>query len=217
MTKYDPEIYLESATRCLKEYVEDGFNNAISDGQGDEAGLQVFTIVMEFPSDEMILDLLPNKQSMIHFELDEIQDYILGFGDNTAVSLYDPVLHTVTQQEGRRHQLNFDVGIWSWDKSGGTTARLRARQILTNLFTGSQATNAMRAFTDGNDGQLEIINFSGGHFTTEAVNDVRVFRQINSTLEIRVFSRTPNPIIEPSIEDINQNLILVIEPNLPVQ
>jgi hypothetical protein len=217
VTKYDPEIWLESATRCLKEYTEAGFDAAVQDDQSHDSGLEVFTIVMEFPSDEMILDLLPNKQSMVHFELDDIQDYSLGFGDNTAVSLYDPVLHTVTQQEGRRHQLNFDVGIWSWDKSGGTTARLRARQILTNLFTGAQASDALRAFTDGNDGQLEILNFSGGHFTTEAVNDVRVFRQINSTLEIRVFSRTPNPIIEPSIEDVNQNLELIIEPNLPVE
>jgi hypothetical protein len=214
MTTFNPEIYLETATRCLKEYAEAGIDAAIQDNNSNDVGLDVYEVVMEFPSDEMIVSKVPGNKSIVHFELDDIQDSILSFGDNVARSVYDPVLHTVTDQEGRRHVLNFDVGIWAWDKSGGTTARLRARQILTNLFTGAQATKNLRASSDGGDGMLEILSYTGGHFTTEYVNDVRVFRMVDTSLSIRVFSRTPNPIISPSIESFDYDLGLILEPDI---
>jgi hypothetical protein len=211
ITTYNPEIYLESAIRVLKEYVNEGFNQAVVGTSSADVGLQVYEVVMEFPSDEKILTYIPGKKSIIHFELDDIEDHSLGFGRNVAKTVHDPILGTVTEQEGRRHILNFDVGIWTWDKSGGTTARLRARQILTNLFTGAMATENLRAFSDGGDGKLEILGYSGGHFMVEYVNDMRVFRQINSTLNIRVFSRTPTPFVIPSIEQIDIDSQLVIE------
>lgn len=214
MIPYNPEIYLESATRILKAYAEDGITQAVQDNNAQNVGLDVYDVVMEFPSDELIVTKVPGSRSIIHFELDMIQDFILSFGENVARSVYDPGLHTVTEQEGRRHILNFDVGIWSWDKSGGTTARLRARQILTNLFTGSQATDTLRSFSDGGDGALEIVSYTDGSFVTEAINDVRVFRMINSTLSIRVFSRTPNPIVIPSIESIDYDIQLILDDEL---
>lgn len=213
-TTYDPEIYLESTVRILKEYTENGFNQAIVNDQNTAAGLEVYDVVMEFPPDEMILDYIPNKKSIIHFELDNIEDHVLGFGRNVAQSVYDSVSGTITEREGRRHILNFDVGIWSWDKSGGITARLRARQILTNLFTGGMAIERLRDWSDGDDGKVEIISHTDGHFLTEYINDVRVFRQVNSTLVLRVFSRSPVPYVTPTVEEIDQDLELVIDPGL---
>lgn len=211
---YDPEIYLESATRCLKSYVETNVDQAVVDDSSNASGLEVYEVVMEFPPDDMIINFIPNKKSIIHFELDDIEDHILSFGRNVAQSVYDVNSATITEREGRRHILNFDVGIWTWDKSGGTTARLRARQILTNLFTGAMATERLRDWTDGGDGMLEILDYSGGHFMVEYVNDVRVFRQINSTLSIRVFSRTPTPFVTPTVEEIDQDTDLLIVPDL---
>jgi len=211
---YDPEKYLESTIHCLKDYTEAGFNAAVQDSQARDAGLQVYEVMMEFPPDDKIIELVPNKRTIIHFELDDIQDQILSFGRNTARLVYDPVTKTTSEQEGRRHILNFDVGIWAWDKSGGTTARLRARQTLTNLFSGSQAIENLREASDGGDGKLEILSHTSGHFMTEFINDVRVFRQINSTLQIRVFSRTPTPIVTPSIEQVTQDTELILVPDL---
>jgi hypothetical protein len=211
---YNPEIHLESATRSLKDYAERGFDVAVQDINSNDSGLEVYEVMMEFPSDEKIREMIPFKKSVIHFELDDIQDYLLSFGMNTAKLVFDDVLKETHEQEGRRHILNFDVGIWTWDKSGGTTARLRARQTLTNLFSGAQAITNLREASDGGDGQLEIISYTNGHFMTEFINDIRVFRMINSTLSLRVFSRTPNPIITPSIEDIQQDWELVLDDEL---
>jgi len=214
MTNFNPEDWLETAVRGLKDYASAGVDAAVQNNVSQDSGLDVFEVMMEFPSDEKIITLLPGKKSIIHFELDDIQDHILGFGKNVAKTVYDPINFHVSEQEGRRHILNFDVGIWTWDKSGGTTARFRARQILTNLFTGSQAIVNLREATDGGDGQLELLDFTGGHFTTDQVNDVRVFRQVNTNLQIRVFSRTPNPVVTSTIEDIGYDLGLVIDDNL---
>lgn len=211
---YNPEIYLESATRELLAYAENGFNSAVKDNNNNNAGLNVYEIVMEFPSDEQIRSMIPNAKSLVHFELDDVQNFILSFGDNTARSVYDSVLHTVTEQEGKRHIFSFDVGIWSWDKSGGTTARLRASQILNTLFTGSQAITNLRASSDGGDGQLEILGYTGGQYISEYINDVRVFRMVNATLRIRVFSRTPTPIVTPSVEEITPASELILIPNI---
>ena len=213
-TPYNPEIYLESSIRCLRSYIETNVDQAVLDDGQNPAGLEVYEVTMEFPPDEMIMSYVPGKKSIIHFELDDIEDHILSFGRNVAQSVYDVNSATITEREGRRHILNFDVGIWAWDKSGGITARLRARQILSNLFTGSMAIERLRDWTDGGDGMLEILSYSGGHFMAEFINDVRVFRQINSTLSIRVFSRTPTPFVTPTVEEIEQDTDLLIVPDL---
>ena len=77
---YDPETYLESTIRCLKAYVESGFDKSVQDVSSNDSGLDVYEIVMEFPAEEMIRQMMPSSKSMIHFELDDIQDQILSFG-----------------------------------------------------------------------------------------------------------------------------------------
>jgi hypothetical protein len=215
MTNYNAEAWLETAVRGIKDYASNGFDNAVLNDLSQPSGLDVYEIVMEFPSDQLIAKLVPGGKTLIHFEIDDIRDEPLSFGRNVAQQTYDNVNFTLTQREGRRHIMNFDVGIWAWDKSGGVTSRLRAREILTNLFTGGMATENLRAATDGGDGQVELLSFDGGHFIQEAVNDVRTFRMINTSLMVRVFSRSIAPVVEPTVEDVLQDPTeLVLEPNI---
>lgn len=189
MTKFNPEIWLESTTRVLKEYVEANVNTGI------------YQVVMEFPGPMVDSMTPPLKKSIFHFEVDGIPERPLGFGDNMALLNYDADTQTTNPQEAREVRLDFDVGIWTSDASGGTTSRMRMRQLLLYLFGGSQAYDRLKAFSDGGDGYLEILRFGGGSFTTDSINDERLFRMIDCSLEIRVFSRTrlsnaPGPAIE---------------------
>ena len=110
------------------------------------------------------------------------------------------------QQAAHRHLLNFDVGIWSSDRAGGLTTRLRAYAVLNNIFLGALAQEAVKRFTSSGDGYLELMEFTGGRFITERVNDVNMYRTVDATLIIRVFSRTPRDMFPPApaIEDIDQ-------------
>lgn len=209
---FDPEIWLESATRELKAYIETGFNNAIVDETSQPVGLQLYEVMMEFPGPRVDdVKAMPLDRSIIHFEIDDIADRLVGFGDQVFAENYDPVGHQNFPQEAGIHVINFDVGVWASDRSGGTTSRLRAKQVLRNLLQGKQAQAALTAATDGGDGGLQIKSFTGGRFVPERVNDVPIYRMVDSTLEIQVFSRTPLPITGgPTIEDFVQQPGLTI-------
>ena len=194
---YDPEIYYESTLREIKRYVEAALTGPLADA---------YDVIMEFPGPLLDAKKVPLLKTLIHFEVDDLQSRALGLGENIYDWNYDSVAQTVNPQEARRHVFSFDVGIWAFDKTGGTTARMRARQLLDRLFLGSLATQSLRDFTDGGDGGLEIVSYTGGRNVQDTVNDVPVYRTVNGTLEVRVFSRTPlldTPI--PSIEEIAQN------------
>lgn len=213
---YNPEEWLESMTRALKEYTVDGFNNSVLDDALAPAGNLIYDVVMEFPSTDYILREVPDPKTIISFEIDDISNFMLGFGENVAKRVYNDIDFEVVEQEGRRQEIDFDVGIWASDKAGGLTARLRAYQTLVNLFSGSMAITNLREATNAGDGALEIIKFDGGRFAVEAINDVRIFRLIGCSLVIRVFSRTPNPIITPTIEDLSQDQTeIVLDPHIP--
>lgn len=202
---YNPEIHMESLSRCLKEYAEDGFNNAIKDEGGTPSGLELHDIVMEFPGTEISGMKVPLAKTLIHFAIDDVEDRLVGLGDNVFAWNHDPILDTVNPQEARMHMVNFDVGIWSSDRSGGVTSRLRAQQILTNLFLGSIAQGRIREATHGGNGCLEILRYSGGNFATERINDVDVYRMMGAELIIRVYSRTqisdtPLPAIDSIVQ-----------------
>jgi hypothetical protein len=136
----------------------------------------------------------------------------VGIGPQIYAQNYDSATQTVTPQEAGWHQINFDVGIWTSDKAGGTTARMRAYQILNNLLHGSLGQKAFDASADGGDGRVEILRWDGGRFITETINDVPTYRSIDGVLEVRVFSRTPRIIAPPvpAIEEILQAPGLVI-------
>jgi len=208
---YEPEIYLESTVRCLKAYVEDGFLKSVVDDTQTYAGDEVYEIVMEYPSTDEILRFVPLGKTVIHFEIDDMDNRILGFGENVFNYNYDDVLQQEEPQNASEHRINFDVGIWASDRSGGITSRLRAYQVLRNLFQGGLAIEKLRAATNAGDGELDILQFESGRFLTDRINDLNVYRTINSTLVIRVFSRTPKEIIRPTIEEILQDENLSID------
>jgi len=175
---YDPEKWLESTTRALKEYVDNAFSAA-------------YEVIMEFPSTDAVLKYMPLSKSIIHFEIDSQEHNRLGFGDNYGAINYNITTHETNPQEAAIRLLNFDVGIWTSDRSGGTTSRLRAQQTLGFLFEGSLAQAKLDAAVDDGAGRIEIRDYRGGRFLTDRINDVDVYRMVDATLEIRVFSRTP--------------------------
>lgn len=217
---YNPEIWLESTVRELKAYAEAGLNESVRDGSANPIGLYnkdtnpngIYEVVMEFPSPENISGRVPLLRTIVHFEIDAIDNRYVGLGNQTYRQNYDPATHTVQPQEAGWHQVNFDVGIWSSDKSGGTTSRLRVYQILNNLFHGKLGQAAFDARTDAGDGRVEIVRWDGGRFITETINDVPTYRSVEGVLELRVFSRTPLIITPPvtAIEEILQAPGLVI-------
>lgn len=188
--KYDPESWLESAVRVLKEYLEQEFHQSLSNG-GEFVGEDAYEIVAEFPGSDLDTRRMPMHRTVVHFEVDDIQSGVVGIGDNIFISTYDETAQEVTGRTGEVHVLNIDVGIWASDASGGATARLRAKQILQNSLGGARGITRLRNFSDGGDGALEITGFSGGRFIMDRINDMQVFRMIESTLMIRVFSRVP--------------------------
>jgi hypothetical protein len=120
--KYDPENWLLSVIRCIKEWTETGLNP------------DLFEIVMEFPGARFDEMKVPFSKSLVHFEVDSIDSSPLGMGDNAFADNYNAVDKTVNPQYAEMHVVNFDVGIWTADKSGGTTYRALLRQHLQNLF-----------------------------------------------------------------------------------
>lgn len=202
---YNPEIWLESAIHELESYVTDGFNKSVLDNGGNPVGDSVYEIVMEFPGAALDESDNPLQRTLIHFEVDDPGDRILGLGENNFADNYHSGTNTVNPQYAGLHLINFDVGIWSSAKAGGTTARIRARQILYDLLGSPKGKMAIQDFTDGGDGRLEIIDYAGGQFSRDTINDIPIFRMINSSLTVRVFSRTKvADLPDPAIEGIDQ-------------
>lgn len=211
--KFNPEKWLETTVRGIKEYTESALDLVILDEAQNPVGLQQYEVVMEFPGADLDTRKVPNPKTIIHFEIDDLVDSIIGIGENYFRDNYDEVEKTLKPQEAIEHRVNFDVGIWAWDKSGGTTSRMRAVQVLTNLFGGTSSIDKLRAATDEGDGVIEIIGYQGGRFITDRVNDVPVYRMVGGELEVRVFSRTPMPTdaeAVPAIEEIVQSPGLTI-------
>ena len=220
MTHYDPENWLETSMRCLKEYAREEFNRAVKDDDLNNIGDQIYEIIMEFPESEDILKLMPVPKTIVHFEIDEIDNDILGFGEGHHALNYDSFLQLIEPQEAGIHLIDLDVGIWASTRSGGLTARLRAYQILRMLFHGPLANqelfNRTQSYDDNgrSEGGLEITDFTGGRFIQDRINDVPIFRMIDCSLKIRVFSRSPIFSQVPTIEEVTQIPELIIDDNL---
>ena len=211
MTKYDPEQWLETTVRCMKEYLEQEFSESVSDGSM-YVGDQVYEIVAEFPGPALDMGKIPLHRTVIHFEIDDIISRIIGFGDGVLDSTYDNTTGQVTGRTGEVHRIFMDVGIWAFDASGGTTSRLRAKQILQSALGGARGIKRVRSFSDGGDSTIDVIGFSGGHFILDKVNDMTCYRMVDCNLELRVFSRDPlrPDMTGPAIEEI------IIDPNMKV-
>jgi hypothetical protein len=191
MMKYDPEDWLESSTRCLEEYARESFHQAIKSEDGTPIGLEAYEIVMQFPGTLLDTRKVPMRRTLIHFEIDEIATSVIGFGDNIFAENFNETDESLNPQWAAAHRLNIDIGIWASDASGGITSRAKVKQILVNAFGGAAGIVKLREYSDGGDGRLDILSFSGGRFLVDRVNDVTVYRMVECTLEIGVFSRTP--------------------------
>lgn len=205
MMKYDPEAWIESTIRVLKEYLEQEFQVSVDDGQ-DFVGLDAYEIIAEFPGTLLDARKMPMQRTIVHFEIDDIQSNIVGFGDNVFSSTLS-LDGMLTGRTGEVHLINFDVGIWASDASGGTTARMRAKQILQSALGGARGITRLRDFSDNGDGMLEIMGFSGGRFMADRIGDMTVHRMSDSTLVIRVYSRDPlaPDMTGPAIMEIDQD------------
>ena len=210
ITEFNPDKWLETLHRYLHDFVLQRINEAVKDDTNADAGLQAYDVVMDWPeADDPARDIQLEK-TLIHFVVDDIDSAKLGFGDDTVNAteeLHDaPDPDIVNFHQARRHVVNYDVGLWASDQSGGSTSRLVAYQMLDSIFGGDDARRDFRDSTGG----IEIIRFNGGTFITERVNDVRVFRIIDCELVVRVFSRRLLS-DEVIVEDIVQNPLLAID------
>lgn len=213
-TKYFPDEWLESTIRVLKEYLQEEFHRSVS-AESEYVGEQAYEVVPQFPGPDLDIRRMPMHRTIIHFEIDDIESSLIGFGDNVFDRTYDPATESITEREAQVHVINFDIGIWASDASGGTTSRSRAKQVLQNCLGGARGIVKMREWSDGDDGKLEILSYSGGRFMVDRINDMQVFRMVDSTLVIRVFSRTPlgDAQTGPAIEEIIQDPELKITDN----
>jgi hypothetical protein len=219
VTLYDPELWLETTMRGLHDYAKRGFHKSIKDNNFNYVGDQIYEIVMGFPETDEILKMVPLPKIVIHFEVDDIDNRVLGFGEGHHRLNYDPFFGSIQPQEAGVHEVNLDVGIWASNRSGGVTGRLRAYQTLRNLFHGPLAYESLKDATEnfvdgGSEGHIEIISFQGGRFLQDTINDLEVFRMIECTLTVRVFSRTPVEIFIPTIEEVTVIPELIIDDQL---
>jgi len=214
-TPYDPELFIESTVRCLKEYLENVFQAAVNDGQSF-VGTEAYEIVAEFPGSQLDTRRMPLDRTLIHFEIDDIQSDVLGFDTQPLTEDFNPTTGQTTGRYGEVHLFNIDVGIWATDRSGGTTARMRAKQILQNSLGGIHGILKLRSFSEGPSGSsLEIMGFTGGRFMVDRINDQQVYRMIDCTLVLRVYSRVPldDTMTGPAIIEIPQDPDIKIEEN----
>lgn len=206
---YDPDNWLISLHRSLREYILRGFKNSVKNGNGDSIGDQVYQVEFDFPGSDQLARLMPLQKTLIHFVVDDIENPILGFGDAVVSRTPDPTNTYMIEEEAVPHVVNYDVGIWASDDSGGSTARLEAYQVLNSLFSGPLAMNGCRVQTGG----VEIRSFVGGRFIIETINDVPVFRTVDTTLVVRVYERnTPDLEDRPLADEIVQNPGLTVMP-----
>jgi hypothetical protein len=178
--------------RSIKDYILAEIDAAIPEG-----GLNVFDVVMDYPisaAGPVEADL---SKTIIHFEIDDIVNIKLGFGSDVVESVYTPgdVANpaTTSEREARCHRVNYDVGVWASDLSGGATSRLVAYEILDKALGGEMARQKCKSVTGG----VEITSFNGGKFVIDTLNDVRVFRVVDSALDVRVYSRKDSIMIVP--------------------
>jgi len=201
---YDPDDWLVSTHRSISKWVYDQL-------QADPRFEDNLTVEMSFPDTSTWRKETPLDKILVHFEQDNQEDPILGFGQ-PGVEVFDdtdPDNPTWTIQEGAQHELNFDVGVWLSAEMGGATKRMEVVQALKNLFTSVYGKRKFNTDTDG----LNVVSFTGGRFLIDRVNDIPVWRAIDMTLVVRVFSRhlAVAPVVVPTELDQNESLTIITD------
>jgi hypothetical protein len=186
---YDPYQWLPSMFRAIREYVLKGIDKAAK-YYTDDIGLRQYEIVFDYPASVLVPDKLPftnadgDPVTLIHFEIDNIENRLVGFGESHIGETPYPASGTIVPEEAEAHEVNFDVGIWATDKSGGSTSRLMAYQALDTIFSGPSAQEACESATEG----VLVRSFGGGRFISDSVNDIRLFRVADMELVCFVYS-----------------------------
>ncbi len=214
IAEFNPDSWLLSLHRGLDDFVKIRINEYVRNNVNAPAGLQAFEVVMDWPEADDLIKQIQLEKTVIHFVADDIDSQGLGFGTNVVAGTeqlqISPLPDYVGWQQAKMHTVNYDVGVWASDKSGGSSMRLFAYQMLDQIFGGDYARRDLRTATQG----VEIVSYSGGSFITEKINDVRVYRIIDCELIVRVFSRfmLKDQVI---VEDVVQAPDLEID-NLPI-
>ena len=177
--EYDLDNWLISATRMIGTYTYDTLNVM-------DAFIDNLSVEMSFPNTRDWVKKTPLDKLLIHFEQDDISDPILGFGvpDELVIDDFDPVEPIAKLHEAARHQINFDVGVWASAEMGGSTKRMEAVQALKGMFATAGGRIAFNLATN-----LSVMSFDGGRNELDRINDVPVWRTVDMTLVIDVFSR----------------------------
>lgn len=188
MSQFQPDNWLLTLHRALDDYIKTQIDEFVQ-AAGNPVGLQAYEIVFDWPEADDISHEARIEKTIIHFVIDDIDNRKLGFGDDLVKSIetlnVDPDPDTVQDFEAQGHIVNWDVGVWASDESGGSTARLTVYQMLQKLLSTETGKRNLRAATGG----IEIMRFNGGRFITDRINDVRVYRIVDSELVARVYSQ----------------------------
>lgn len=185
---YDADNWLVSATRELGTYVD----TLLADPDAE--------VEMSFPNTRDWTKETPLPKTLIHFEQDDMEDRALGFG-SPGVDVVNNLTGTVEHQEAAWHLINFDVGVWVSAEGGGATKRMETVQALKNMFTTAGGKTAFNEATEG----LWVVSFDGGRNALDRINDIPVWRAMEMTLVLRVFSRhlpvAPDILIGDFVQD----------------
>lgn len=191
MTTFNPDKWLTSTWRSLKTYIDGIVNSGI------------YEVVLGFPSPAELDRLVPLDKTIIHFEIEDMPERPLGFGDNYMDFVRDesppPDGQTIEYWQAHECTVDFDIGIWASAESGGVSARLEARELLSRLFSGKQAYRDCMATTDG----IHIQRFTGGRNLIDAHGDIPVWRMVDILLTVKVFSRVKILPPVPYVGDID--------------
>lgn len=183
---FNPDKWATSLASSLRDYVLGEMGDFVTDVP------QVYEVIMEYPPADALAKKMPFSSTIIHFEIDDPRQVFFGLGDNVVNQVFNDVAGTVEEWEAHCHEVDINVGVWASVESGGSSARLEARQDLDRLFNGPSARERCMAVTDG----VEILSFSGGQHVVDRIGDLPVFRIIDVELRVRVYSRTKKTPIE---------------------
>ena len=202
---FDPTDWYVTTLRSIQAWVADKL-------QANPRFEDVVQVEMSYPDTTSWTKETPLPKTIVHFEVDDQDDPILGFG-KPGVSTFDEENGEETFIEAAMHMVNFDVGIWASAESGGATKRMEVRQALKDLFTTVGGKESFNADTEG----LWVVSFNGGRDVLDRVNDVPIWRTTGMELVVRVFSKhvPPAPDVVPEAFEQDPQLTIIGNDGLP--
>jgi hypothetical protein len=195
--QFDPIDWLVSVTRALEDYIKAALD------------LDFYEVEMSYPDPEQLVKPNPAQKVLVHVERDDVSSPEWAFGVQGVDEWSDPehLSGTFRVLEAHRRVVNFDIGVWATADAGGETMRMRAVQLLHDLF----GPNGSRQAFNFDTGGITVTSFDGGSDVTDRISDVPVWRTIDMTLVLEVFSKsTPEPLVVP--ESFDQTPTLDILP-----